>query len=499
MTGTSQGNAHPETSSTVQISATSGVSPEVNHAEPTLPNPFAEGEWEAIVAAAVAAVAEREAAEAQARDQIDAAEAQTEAAIAELLEAQPAGSRAFSLPVAPGACTHVLPWHSRTYWLSLCEWVVMHTDRGQAALKRHGIAAETFVRGCVAHAQFAESATGRRVSACLDTLVSRSGLSVDQIKRCRRVLKALELGVEQARGKKLNGLEREAAARQYEKIHGKAPVRPQGGAASVWTLSAPQWAVEAMPAPEKKVRPKQRPRRRPARAVRNTTPASRPGSSASRSSRGYAPQSPSGFLGSSCSVRNNSLTRKRAGEMNHTTTASMRPLALQKAAAELVERIPALRGLVGTDELTGQRRGHIGSVCDLLVEAGIDTDRWTGIDIAQALTLDGLTRGWTWPTTESMTSPLRLVAYRLGQLDWSGISPTEHKVAGRQLDAEAPASAAYRLVKARRTVLAATETVQAPPASAEHRRALRAQFAADQAARREQAARQAAAAAISVA
>lgn len=162
----------------------------------------------------------------------------------------------------------------------------------------------------------------------------------------------------------------------------------------------------------------------------------------------------------------------------------MRPLALQRAAAELVERIPALRGLVGIDDLTGQRRGHIGTVCDLLVEAGIDTDRWTGVDIAQALTLDGIARGWTWPTADAMTSPLRLVAWRLRQLDWSGISPTEHKVAGRQLDAEAPASASYRLVKARRTVLAATQSVQAPPASAEHRQALRARFAAEQAARK---------------
>ncbi|MET4614119.1 hypothetical protein ABIC28_005132 [Rhodococcus sp. PvR044] len=473
----------------------SGVSPEVNATDRALPNPFADGEWEALVAAAVAAVAEEEAAQAQ----LDSADAQAEAVIAELLEAQPVGSRAFSLPIAPGACTRILPWHSRAYWLSLCEWVITHTDRGQAALKRHGIAAATFIRGCAAHAEVAESATGRRVTACLDTLSSRSGLSVDQIKRCRRVLRMLELGVEQARGKKLNGLEREAAARQYEQTHGKAPVRPQSGAASVWSLSAPQWAVEAMPAPKKKARPSRRPRRRPARAPRTTTAATRPDSASPRSAERSAPQSPRGSFALDLSARKDSLTRKRAGEKNLTTTTPMRPLALQRAAAELVERIPALRGLVGIDELTGQRRGHIGSVCDLLVEAGIDTDRWTGVDIAQALTLDGIARGWTWPTTESMTSPLRLVAWRLRQLDWSGISPTERKVADRQHAAEAPAAASYRLVKARRTVLAATETVQAPPASAEHRQALRAQFAADQAARREQAARNAAAAAISVA
>ncbi|GAA4470905.1 hypothetical protein GCM10023094_00630 [Rhodococcus olei] len=163
-------------------------------------------------------------------------------------------------------------------------------------------------------------------------------------------------------------------------------------------------------------------------------------------------------------------------------TTAIRPLGLQRAAAELVERIPALRRLVGIDDLTGRRRGHIGSICDLLVEAGIDTDRWTGIDIARALTLDGVARGWTWPSTDSMTSPLRLVAFRLGRLDWSGISPTECKVRGRQLPAESAVAAAYRLVRARLRQIAATEGVLAKPASAEHRRTLRVQFAAQRAA-----------------
>jgi hypothetical protein len=158
-------------------------------------------------------------------------------------------------------------------------------------------------------------------------------------------------------------------------------------------------------------------------------------------------------------------------------------LNLQRAAAELVARIPALRSTTGVDDLTGRRRGHIGSICDLLVEIGIDTDRWTGIDIAAALTLDGTTRGWTWPTTASMKSPLRLVAWRLAQLDWSGPSPTERKTLGRQLPHEAPTATAYRLVRVRRTVVAATQAAQAGPASAEHRRAVRGQLTAALAAR----------------
>ena len=478
MHGTSQGSAHPEIDSTVQISPTPGVSSEVSEIPISHPQPFADGEWEAIVAAAVAAVAEIEAAEA--RDDT------AEAAISALLEAQPTGSRgALTLPVAPGASAQIPTWHSRGYWLALCEWIVTHTDRGRAALQRHGIAAGTFVRGCAAHAQVAESATGRRVSACLDTLVSRSGLSVDQLKRCRRVLKLLELGIEQARGKKLNTVEREAAARLYGQIHGHAPARLQRGAASVWSLSAPRWAVEAMPAPEKKPRPQRRSRSRAPRGY--AAAATRPVASATRRSAGTAPQSPSGSFPLDLSARKDHRARERAGVEN-SISMTVRPLALQRAAAELVERIPALRGLVGVDDLTGHRRGHVGSVCDLLVDAGIDTDRWTGIDIAQALTFDGATRGWTWPTAESMTSPLRLVAFRLGQLAWSGPSPTERKIRGRGLPGETPTATAYRLVRARRSVLEETAPTQAPPASVEHRKALRAQFAAELAARKSAAA-----------
>ncbi len=157
----------------------------------------------------------------------------------------------------------------------------------------------------------------------------------------------------------------------------------------------------------------------------------------------------------------------------------IRPLALQRTAAELVDRIPALRTVIGIDDATGLRRGHIGSVCDLLLEAGIDTDRWTGVDIAQALNRDGSARGWTWPTVESMTAPLRLVAFRLSQLDWTGSSLTERKLHGRELADETAADAAHRLRQAHRRALAATSATQAPPASDEHRRTVRAQMKVD--------------------
>ncbi len=157
MPGTSQGSAHPETHSTTYISTTAGVSSETNGADLPLPQPFTAGEWEAIVAAAVANVAAIEAAQ----DQHDPADA----AVYDLLETQPAGTRAaLSLPVPAGAYARVPTWHSRRYWLTLCEWIVTHSERGRAALKRHGISARTCLRVCAAHASTPNSPPDARLS-----------------------------------------------------------------------------------------------------------------------------------------------------------------------------------------------------------------------------------------------------------------------------------------------------------------------------------------------
>ncbi|WP_404316381.1 hypothetical protein [Prescottella equi] len=482
MTGTSQGNSHPEYSSTINIFASSGVSSEVSASDPALPRPFTDGEWETIVASAVAAVAESEAAEAANLAALAEEDARAEAEIASILEAQPLGARALSLPIAAGASTRIPTWHSRAYWLSLCEWLVTHTERGRAALRRRGISAGSFVRGCAAHAAVAESATGRRVTACLDTLIDRSGLSIDQIKRCRRVLRDLELGVEQARGKKLNGIEREAAARLHAQVHGTAPARQQRGAASVWALSAPLWAVETMPAPARSTQPVPNRRRTAAR------PSSQPTTSGLRSSRRSAPQSPSGsFSGVLSARKDHQRAQAHAGEKIN-TNKDPRDLDLQKAAAELVHRIPSLGAAIGVEDASGRARGHIGVVCDALVKAGIDTTRWTGLDIVQALNADGMRRGWTWPTAESMKSPIGFLTWRIAQLDWTGLSPTERIVVGRQVHGETPAATARRLVKRRRAAVAAAESAQARPASAEHRQAMRAQIAAALSARKASAA-----------
>ncbi|MCD2114602.1 Rep protein [Rhodococcus rhodochrous] len=424
---------------------------------------------------------------------MEAAETQDdpdEDAVDDLLDAQPSGTgAALSLPVPAGAYARVPTWHSRRYWLTLCEWIVTHTERGRAALTRHGIAAQTFLRVCAAHAHYAESATGRHVCAALATLATKEELSIDQLKRGRRALKTLDLGVELARGKKLNATEREAAARLHSHVHGQLPARPQIGAASVWALSAPAWAVEAMPAPEKPRKgPRRRRRRQPRFIPRTGISATQDVSSGPHRSPSSAPQSSSGSLSVCLSVRKDHQARTRAGEQHSTSTTS-RPLALQRAAAQLVERIPALRTIVGIDDTTGRRRGHIGSICDLLVDAGIDTDRWTGIDIAQTLNHDTASRGWTWPTAEAIANPLRLVTYRLSLLTWANPSPTECKLHDRKQEGETAAEAAYRMAMAHRRDRAARSVPLGPPASDGHRRTVREQLTTDLAAKKKVAAR----------
>ncbi len=460
MPGTSQGSAYP-VSCSIRTSFNPDVSPETNSDTSSSSSILGPDDGASPGPAADL--------------QVDSDSTDTdEAAVTALLATQPTKSRSFSRPIDDGVAARVPTWQSRARWLAMCEWVAMNTDRGRTALRRYEIALSTFLATCAAHAAVAESSTGRRVTASLATLQTRSGLSKDALRRGRRVMRELEFGVELARGKLLDRIEREAAARLHEESQGVRPDRPQRGAASVWALSSPLWAVEAMPEPEPRRRPS---RRRHRTAIRRPVPtASRPCS---------APQSFRASSRRGSSVGKNSPTRERAG--SGTSTVSPRSINLQRAAAVLIDRIPALRSVVGSDPaLSTGRHRHVGVVCDLLVHVGIDTSRWTGIDIVDALNRSAAQRGWTWPTSAAMSSPLGLLKWRLSRIDWSGPSPTQNATAGRGCDGESPADIADRLVKARRAEIAAfnSSTRTAPPASAEHRKAMREAFIQAQTRRR---------------
>lgn len=122
-------------------------------------------------------------------------------------------------------------------------------------------------------------------------------------------------------------------------------------------------------------KPRRRPRRRPLFFPTTGTPGACADSPTPHRSPSSVPQSPSASLSRSLSIRKDHRARTRAGEQNSTST-TIRPRTLQRAAAQLVERVPVLCTMVG-------------------------------IDGAQALNHDSTARGWTWPTAHAMTATLR--------------------------------------------------------------------------------------------
>ena len=122
-------------------------------------------------------------------------------------------------------------------------------------------------------------------------------------------------------------------------------------------------------------KPRRRPRRRPLFFPTTGIPGACADSPTPHRSPSSVPQSPSASLSRSLSIRRDHRARTRAGEQNSTST-TIRPRTLQRAAAQLVERVPVLCTMVG-------------------------------IDGAQALNHDSTARGWTWPTAHAMTATLR--------------------------------------------------------------------------------------------
>ncbi|WP_128642620.1 Rep protein [Rhodococcus opacus] len=317
--------------------------------------------------------------------------------------------RSFTLPVTPGCEATIPVWSGRTEWLRQLRHHITHTPTGQAALTAHSIGIERLMAVATAHARFADSTTGRGVTASRNLIAHHAGVSLSVINRTRRVLKTLSMGVEVERGRTLRTHEYMAA----ELHHGGQ----QHQAASVWALSSPKSIVDATPSPPQ--RPS-RPRRTRAarRLTRHRTRLQQPTNAASTTH----PQatcadtlSPGTYVPShNLSLRS---THQRAHARPTTPTPHPRPLHLQQAAATLASRSPVLA------------HGHIGNICDTIKAAGIDTTRWTGHDIAQTLDRDTTQRGWTWPTADWISSPVALLRWRLTHIDWTGPSPSQHRTA----------------------------------------------------------------------
>lgn len=328
-------------------------------------------------------------------------------------------------PVATVPC-----WPGRQAWLRDVATALDTESATRIRQSNAKVAAATVLAVAAAHAHFAETRTGRHMVASLATLAKRSELSIDQVRRGRRVLRTLGLLVDLQLGRRLTGIEIQAA----RDLHGHT----QTGAASEIALTTPARIAALRP--------------NPPRSASDTS----------------APLSPLGFFSGSELAKNRRTQRKKRATTNRTTTP--RPISLQRVTAELVSKSRGLdqtaKYLKKTCHLDAGRPStapvrHLGALCDVIAAAGIDTERFTAQHIKDALDLDGRRNGLSWP--DRIANPTKYLAWRLGRLDWTGPTPTERATADRE--------------RAQLALRAATSP-SGPAASSEQRTLARQQFAA---------------------
>ncbi|NRI64871.1 replication protein [Rhodococcus sp. MS16] len=305
----------------------------------------------------------------------------------------------WALPIKDGQHARTPIWTSRTNWQHQVR-ALLNSPTGTQLCKTHTVSTETAFAVAVTHAHYADSKTGRSITASRITIATRAGVSVSVVKRARRVLTGLGVATELVRGRYLQKIESMAA----EAHHGHKQFR----AASVWALISPRTAVTTITAPFKKSR-------KPSRAtLRSAAHRAHIASLISPQTGGRGPLSPSGGFVLPSLVLKFSPTHAhtRAGKPKNTQRSTPRPIELQRTAAQLIDHIPALKTV-----------RHVGHICDVLDQAGIDPARWTGRDIVRELTKDTQTRGWVWPA--QLTRPTAFLHWRLAHIDWSQPSPAE--------------------------------------------------------------------------
>lgn len=279
------------------------------------------------------------------------------------------GSKSWALPTT---ATQLVPvWTSRRAWLAQVEHAVT-TGTGPEICRARETSPTVVLQHAVIYANHADGITGRGVTASRATIITETKMSDTADKRARRVLRDLALLADGAIGRTLTTAEYLAATLH----HGAS----QSRAASTLHLTTPPHLAHIVP-----IATKQRDPLSPTGISRREVPV-----------KNYSPNA------RERASRQNEITKKRR---------EARPMHLQRAAANLLNRIPALRHTV-----------HMGSICQVITSAGIDTTIWTGQDIANALNTDSQRRGWMWPST--IADPCGLIAWRLRRIDWTGLSPT---------------------------------------------------------------------------
>ncbi|MEU2043809.1 hypothetical protein [Nocardia niwae] len=351
----------------------------------------------------------------------------------------------WSLPLEDGASANV-PVVSVRDWLPHVA-PALDSEAGRAAVAKHQTSTETVLEHVRALAKFADLHTGRGITASTATMARRAGCSPGTMRKIRYVLRDLGLAKDMKTGRSLSSVEI-AAARAH---HGGFQTR----AASVWhlTLPRPTAAVERPLTPRRKSASLGKLARgahiAAAAAVSSPTSSTAPDAVAHRddlsghlSSRTEVREERSvgrsGFFHPSSLVGKKSPTRARsahAGRRNprkagrKTWSDSVpHPLHRQLAAAELVAECYGIdhgqwMHLGSRQYLRLPGSWHIGALCNVLADLGIDTEYFGGRDIARRLTEYTTLWGIYWPT--HYRNPIGFLRYLLTRVDWSQQVPLE--------------------------------------------------------------------------
>ena len=324
----------------------------------------------------------------------------------------------YNLRVAEGAYSPIPVWDSRAGWMrQIITWA--RSDAGTTLCRQHHIAPDKFIAAANAHAAYADESTGRSLTAARDTLAEYAGISIDVLDRARQILRRIGAAVELVRGRYLTITERIEASL----THGGKQLR----AASVWALTS--------------------------RFTAN------PSFYPQFPNHADLPENPLGSTGISRSrIITNARAPRRARASTKKTADQPQPLHAQIAAARLADRLaPIMPGSRGVDRhghyVPDTPHQHIGIITTALIDAGIDTTRWTGDAIADRINEFRSDR--TLPDLASATAFLRWQLRVLADV-WAGPTPTERRA---QVQAERTA-----VLQAERAERSAN-----PPASAQTR------------------------------
>lgn len=268
-----------------------------------------------------------------------------------------------------------LVWQSRTKWLTAAA-AELACAPGRQLCRKWGVSSRTVLLVARACAHFADSSTGRGVTASNAT-IGRVAAELagrarpychDVVLKARAVLAALELAVEVARGRYLTVEERFQAAVHHDGV--------QIRAASTWALTTPRrwYTKSSLP---------------------------RSGSTGSKTPR---------------KKRSPTHARKRA------TAPSGRSPRLQGRERPRQAHIVTAQLVAAAKSLDNGR--HLGSLVDVIDEL-VDCTRWTGRDLVTILNEDARKNPRDWPST--IKNPAGFLRHRLSRLRdvLAGSSPSE--------------------------------------------------------------------------